>query len=62
MSRHTCRLIPRSYRWVLLLATVTTLVGGYLTTGWDLVANLAGTTIAATLIVLTGRGSGPATE
>lgn len=31
-------------------------VGGYLNTGWDLVANLAGTTIAATLIALTGRG------
>ncbi|MDK1022309.1 MAG: DUF2238 domain-containing protein [Candidatus Hydrogenedentes bacterium] len=37
-------------------------VGGYVNTGWDLVANLTGTTIAATLIVLTGRGSGPATE
>ena len=37
-------------------------VGGYVNTGWDLVSNLTGTTIAATLIVLTGRRSNPATE
>ncbi len=30
-------------------------VGGYVNTGWDLVSNLTGTVIAATLIVLTGR-------
>ena len=37
-------------------------VGGYVNTGWDLVSNLTGTVIAATLIVLTGRGSEPASE
>lgn len=37
-------------------------VGGYVNTGWDLVSNLTGTTIAATLIFLTGRGSSLATE
>lgn len=37
-------------------------VGGYVNTGWDLVSNLTGTTVAATLIVLTGRRSDPATE
>ncbi len=37
-------------------------VGGYVNTGWDLVSNLTGTVIAGTLIVLTGRGTVPATE
>ncbi len=32
-------------------------VGGYVNTGWDLVSNLTGTVIAATLIVVTGRGT-----
>ena len=37
-------------------------VGGYVNTGWDLVSNLTGTVIAATLIALTDRGLHPATE
>jgi hypothetical protein len=39
-------------------------VGGYLNTGWDLAANLFGTTVAATLIWLHARASDrpPSTE
>ena len=36
-------------------------VGGYVNTGWDLVSNLTGTAIAATIIALTDRGSDPVT-
>ncbi len=41
---------------------VDTNVGGYTNTGWDLVANLAGTTIVAALIMLTYKGSEQAVE
>jgi hypothetical protein len=34
-------------------------VGGYMNTGWDLVANLFGATVAATVIWLHGRGRSP---
>jgi hypothetical protein len=35
-------------------------VGGYLNTGWDLVANLVGCSAAAAIVFVRGRGAEPA--
>jgi len=37
-------------------------VGGYANTGWDLVANTVGPTVAATLIALFDRGAPNASQ
>ena len=44
--------------FVATLIVPETNVGGYLNTGWDLVANLFGATLVAKLIWITGRGRG----
>ena len=44
--------------FVATLIVPETNVGGYLNTGWDLVANLFGATLVATVIWISGRGGG----
>jgi uncharacterized protein len=41
MTFHTCRLIPRTYRWILVVSAVATLVGAFLTSKLGLDSDLA---------------------